>query len=453
MSQTIKLRKYQEKAVDELLKYNKACLEASTGYGKSIVIAELARRLQDDKILMIVPSKELVEQNKEKLDLLGVPTTLYSASVGKKDLSRITLGTPLSLVKADVLDFDTILIDEAQFVPIRKNQPVAKRVNGRWTTVQTRPTYWKIIDKVKQSNKLKRIYGFTGTPYRLFTRSEKVGPGKFYTYSKLEHIGLLWQNMVRTSDIRSLQDAGYLAKTKYKVWDVDYSKFKFTASGEIKEDDVKRFENETSEKLIALAKEVVVKDKKECGRSKVIIFVNSIAYVEFLSNVLNQEGIKAAAIHSKTKKKDREKFVESFRNGDMEVLVNDTVFQVGFDSPNVSSIIWSKLTSSPGVYVQSIGRGLRVMPDKDTVNIYDFAGSYNNFGPVEDIHSEIINGKWEVMAGRSIISGKEMKFLINTKKKMEEKWQREKVLSRTLKASTAQTANKMSSRKLSSARI
>lgn len=411
----ITLRPYQKDAIDRLLEFDKACMEAPCGAGKSIMIAEIARRLQNQKILMLVPSKELCEQNLEKLNLLGVPTSVYSASMNQKNLSRITLGTPLSLVKAEKLDFDVLLIDECHFCPIEPPQPTKKKVGRKWVQVQSRPTYWKIIDKVKP----KRIYGFTGTPYRICSKAIRVDWQKFYSISTIKHIGLLWKNMVQSISIVELQNMGYLSRTHYHVWDVDYSRFRFTSSGEVKDDDVRKFENETTDELLATIKHALRAHQK---LAKVVVFVNSINYVDYITKRLQDDSVRAGAIHSKTKKKDREAIVDGFKNGDVQVIVNDTVVQVGFDSPNITDIVWAKLTSSPNVYVQSIGRGLRKMEGKLAVEVYDIAGSFNKFGPVEDICSVKQGDNWEVSAKGRIISGLEMKTLLTrTPKKLDKK--------------------------------
>jgi len=57
---------------------------APTAFGKSIVIAEIAHRL-GEKILVIQPSKELLEQNYNKFINLGGKASIYSASMNEKD--------------------------------------------------------------------------------------------------------------------------------------------------------------------------------------------------------------------------------------------------------------------------------------------------------------------------------------------------------------------------------
>ncbi len=110
----ISLRPYQQRSLDDLHNWwsshpgvNEApicCLP--TASGKSVVIAELARLLFDTypeahpRTVVLVPSKELAEQNAEKLRA-RIPSHLsvgyYSASLGRKvpdaDVIVATIGS------------------------------------------------------------------------------------------------------------------------------------------------------------------------------------------------------------------------------------------------------------------------------------------------------------------------------------------------------------------------
>ena len=65
---------------------------APTAFGKSIVIAEIAHQL-GEKILVIQPSKELLEQNYNKFINLGGNASIYSASMNEKEIGDVTYAT------------------------------------------------------------------------------------------------------------------------------------------------------------------------------------------------------------------------------------------------------------------------------------------------------------------------------------------------------------------------
>ena len=99
------LRDYQQKASDAAVSFfankakkNNAIMVLPTGAGKSLVIADIASRLEGHT-LVFQPSKEILEQNYLKLCSYGVlDCSIYSASFGRKEISRITFATIGSVV-------------------------------------------------------------------------------------------------------------------------------------------------------------------------------------------------------------------------------------------------------------------------------------------------------------------------------------------------------------------
>ena len=94
------LRDYQQKASDAAvsffnnkIKKTNAIMVLPTGSGKSLIIADIAARL-DGHTLVFQPSKEILEQNFKKLCSYGIlDCSIYSASFNSKEISRITFAT------------------------------------------------------------------------------------------------------------------------------------------------------------------------------------------------------------------------------------------------------------------------------------------------------------------------------------------------------------------------
>jgi DNA repair protein RadD len=111
------LRNYQQKAVDvalESLKGKKnGIIVAPTGSGKSHIISAIAHAA-GGKTIILQPTKEILEQNKQKLESLGIDVGVYSASMGRKDIGEITLATIGSIHRKKELfaAFDRIIVDE-----------------------------------------------------------------------------------------------------------------------------------------------------------------------------------------------------------------------------------------------------------------------------------------------------------------------------------------------------
>lgn len=94
----MKLREIQKAPVDKGINFFKlekpknSLIVAPTAFGKSLVIANIANALPD-KTLVLQPSKELLEQNYNKLKILGGEASIFSASVGIKEYGQITYAT------------------------------------------------------------------------------------------------------------------------------------------------------------------------------------------------------------------------------------------------------------------------------------------------------------------------------------------------------------------------
>ena len=63
-----------------------------TAFGKSIVIAQICKNIEE-KVLILQPSKELLEQNYNKYISLGGEASIYSASLNTKEIGHVTYAT------------------------------------------------------------------------------------------------------------------------------------------------------------------------------------------------------------------------------------------------------------------------------------------------------------------------------------------------------------------------
>lgn len=153
-----KLRPYQEDCVKSISDYinsdrhDPVLIVGPVGCGKSILIAEAAR-LMGDKTLILQPSKELLQQNHDKITSYGIPATIYSASCGKKELSNMiyaTLGSIKKVVdKLKEMGIRNVLIDEAH----------------AGYSPEDGSEFMAFMNELKP----RKVIGFTATPCRLKT--------------------------------------------------------------------------------------------------------------------------------------------------------------------------------------------------------------------------------------------------------------------------------------------
>ena len=86
-----------------------------------------------------------------------------------------------------------------------------------------------------------------------------------------------------------------------------------------------------------------------------------------------------------TPAEERQRLVDAYRQGEIDVIVNVDIFSEGFDCPEVEFIQLARPTLSLTKYLQQVGRGMRPVPFKDYVTILDQVGLYQTFGlPTEE---------------------------------------------------------------------
>ena len=72
--------------------------------------------------------------------------------------------------------------------------------------------------------------------------------------------------------------------------------------------------------------------------------------------------------------KDRAEIIRKFTDGEIPCIVNVMVFTEGTDIPRVETVIIARPTQSDSLYTQMVGRGLRLFPGKERLNLIDCVG-------------------------------------------------------------------------------
>lgn len=354
------LRPYQSKAIDDILNAMKAktlrgvCV-IPTGLGKSIVIAELANAL-GGKIIVCQPNKELLEQNLEKYEMLTDQNpSVYCAGLGRKETDGdVIFATIQSLTRNKELfkdKIDLVIQDECH-----------THTNG---TV--------FASFLKEIN-VKKVIGMTATPVYLTNTLQgamlkminRVQKG---FYSKIIHVTQLEDVVDR-----------YWAPLKYITpRDFDGRYLQLNSSGsDYTETSMKRsYEyNETHKEILSVIDKMAIKSS--------IIFVPSIAEAEELESM--SKDIKA--LSSKTKTKDRKRIIEDFKSGKVKHIANCNILAIGFNYPELETVIMARPTNSLAVYYQQLGRVCRPFPGKEEAKIIDLTGNIKKFGEISKLRFE-----------------------------------------------------------------
>ncbi|MEW2402334.1 DEAD/DEAH box helicase [Streptomyces sp. NPDC046862] len=112
-----------------------------------------------------------------------------------------------------------------------------------------------------------------------------------------------------------------------------------------------------------------------------LLFATSVDHAKYLAAMLNDRGIRSAAVDSTTSAQDRRSRIENFRNSRIRVLTNYGVLTQGFDAPATRAVVVARPVYSTNVYQQMIGRGLRGPRNggKDSCLILNVSDNIENF--------------------------------------------------------------------------
>jgi hypothetical protein len=111
---------------------------------------------------------------------------------------------------------------------------------------------------------------------------------------------------------------------------------------------------------------------------------------EALAKSFEARSVAAEVITGQTNSTDRKSAYERFNNGVTQVLVSCMVLTEGFDAPLTSCVIIGRPTLNPGLYIQMVGRGLRLYDGKTDCLVLDIAGASNkhSLAGVNDLESD-----------------------------------------------------------------
>lgn len=322
-----------------------------TGSGKSVVIANIAKELSK-RTLVFQPSKEILGQNLAKFMSYGYRAGVYSASAGQKFVDKITFATIGSVVRKKHLfkDVKHIIIDECDLV------------NGE------AGMYLDFINSIPDA----KVLGFTATPYRL-TSSFEGSMLTFITNSAprvFNKVLYYVQNDV-------LFNAGHLARLEYYSFDViDRSQLVMNAAGsDFTDASLKSYYRKIKmpQVTIGYANRLLAK------RKNLLVFCSLISEAVEVAN-----GIPGAEVlTSDTTDSERASILNRFKKGITRCVINVGVLTVGFDYPELETVLIARSTMSLRLYYQIIGRVMRPHILKDCGYVVDLGGNVDFFGHIE----------------------------------------------------------------------
>ncbi len=113
----------------------------------------------------------------------------------------------------------------------------------------------------------------------------------------------------------------------------------------------------------------------DVARMRALGFCVSIEHAEFMARRFNDAGIPARAVTANTPQAERRASLEDLRRRDVNILFTVDLFNEGVDVPEVDTVLFLRPTESATVFLQQLGRGLRLADDKPCLTVLDFIGN------------------------------------------------------------------------------
>lgn len=343
--------------------YRSVMAQMPTGTGKTVVLASVVESFLGEhplkSVWIVAHRRELVSQIQETIERVFSNRLAEKEDGSSDNLIEKPLDSSLFTLRSSLIKAMSIQWLARHYDEIGEEPGMIVIDEAHHALAKTYKEMWERFPKAK-------FLGLTATPCRLngkgfidlfdvlvqsWSVPEFISKGRLATYDFVS----IKSNGVTQRLIDSLQKRGA---------DGDYQN---------KEMDMLLNKRPSIERLYRSFEEYG-KDRKG------IVYAINISHAKKIVELYQEHGIKAVAIDSKTPAAERQADIETFKKGDIQVLVNVDIFSEGFDCPDVEFVQLARPTLSLAKYLQMVGRGLRVAKGKKCCVIIDNVGLYRVFG-------------------------------------------------------------------------
>lgn len=333
--------------------YDKALILAATGIGKTYLAA--FDSLNYKHVLFVAHRKEILNQAYDSFKVVrnGDSGFGFFDSTRKDRNANVLFASVATLGNKDYLNsnyydegfFDYIVIDEFHHA-----------VNK---------AYINIIEYFKP----KFLLGLTATPDR---------------YDRRDIYVLCNYNVPYSINLRQAIDRGLLVPFRYYgIYDlVDYSGMSMI-NGRYSESELTAAYKASLER-----KELILKQYLKHKKRRALAFCCSISHSLDMAGFFCERGVRAVSVSSSVYGEyslDREDAIWKIQKGEIDIIFSVDMFNEGLDIPQIDLVLFLRPTESPVVFLQQLGRGLRISEGKDYLTVLDFIGNYKNAGRLPEL--------------------------------------------------------------------
>jgi superfamily II DNA or RNA helicase len=357
-----KLRPYQEKIVEKVIaSYDKGEKRAfyivATGLGKTVIAATIARSLWERgcrRILVLCHATDLalqLEQGFWPQIKKEVPTSVFFDGLPPRDTEGISFGLYQSLYGylpgIEPEQFDVVVVDEAHHALAHGFRACLEHLKPKF------------------------LIGMTATPWR--------GDG--------QSLASVFGDAIEKVSLVDGMALGYLAKVDYRILcdNVDWDNMQILSKQKLSIRDLNKrlFLPQRDEAVISEIQKVI----KTVPNPRIAIFSPSIEHSNRFAGMMSAAGIPCAAL-SRVDKAERRRRLLAFAAGSYTAITAVDIMNEGIDIPDVNILVFLRATHSRRIFVQQLGRGLRLSEGKEKVIVLDFVSDIRRMADMIEMNNE-----------------------------------------------------------------
>lgn len=356
------LRSYQDNIVEKVIASfdagnKRAFYIVATGLGKTVIAATIARFLWARgcrRILVLCHATDLalqLEQGFWPQITKEVPTSVFFDGLPPRNTEGISFGLYQSLYGylpgIDPDQFDVVIVDEAHHALAHGFRTCLEHLKPRF------------------------LVGMTATPWR--------GDGQSLT--------TIFGDPIAKVSLVDGMAMGYLSKVDYRILcdNVDWDNMQSVSEQNLSIRDLNKrlFMPQRDEAVISELKKVM----REVNNPRIAIFSPSIEHSNRFADMLSSVGISCAAL-SKVDKAERRRRLLAFASGTYQAVCAVDVMNEGIDIPDVNILVFLRATHSRRIFIQQLGRGLRLSEGKEKVIVLDFVSDIRRMAEMIEMNNE-----------------------------------------------------------------
>ena len=324
--------------------YRRVVYTLPTGGGKS-AMTEYMLGTTGMSTLILAHRIELVEMIAERL-----PVSFGLVTAGSKpSRERVQVGMVQTVTKrlADLPKFQWVISDECHLA-----------MSASWS---------RILSHYGDAYQL----GLSATPCRL----DGIG------------LGTIYQQIVHGPSIRELIDGGYLVPPRVFAPAAIVERLHMRG-GEFAMDEAADLLNTTK-----ITGDAAAQLRKHGPNEQAVAFCCTVQHAQDVASHLSAAGIPAGYVDGSMPSQQRRGILDAFYAKRLQVLCNVDILTTGWDYPALGALIFLRPTSSLALYLQMVGRVLRISPGKRAGLILDHVGNTIRHGMPDARREWTLEGK------------------------------------------------------------